>query len=146
MGFNFDDLLEDVGIPVEKEEEKREEDKVTEEQVKEVFTKKAIDVAKINSLEPDFSDEFKDMMQEVKKYFRNTYDIKQRMQELKDELKDIKQEAKEIGIKVSVVDKAMKEVINEIKESSEDAKYIEDTKRLIKEDNDLYNIAVIEAG
>jgi len=171
--FDFDSLLEDIDTPVpsvkpkevksDKEVEEKvgevfskehveealediQEPKVTEEQVKEVFHKKAIEEAKDNAKQPDYSDEFADMIGEVKKYFKDVYNIKQEIRELQDQLKERRQEAKEIGIKVTVVDKAMKEVIAQIKETSEDAKYIEDAKRLIESDPDLYAIAASEAN
>jgi chromosome segregation ATPase len=118
----------------------------TEKEISKVFHKNAIEEAKINSLKPDFSDEFKDMMQELEKYYKDIFDIKQQIKDLQEELKDRRNEAKEIGIKVTAADKAMKEVVAQIKESSEDAKYIEDSKRLIEENNSLYNIAVAEAN
>ena len=156
--FDFDSLLEEVDAPVVKTKtvetkvEVPEEPEVTEEQVKEVFHPKAIREAKAkaevkdNAKQPDYSDEFADMIGEVKKYFKDVYNIKQEIKELQDQLKERRQEAKEIGIKVTVVDKAMKEVIAQIKETSEDAKYIEDAKRLIESDPDLYAIAASEAS
>jgi septal ring factor EnvC (AmiA/AmiB activator) len=165
--FDFDSLLDEVDTPVSKEEVKEvKEEKVenpkintpesfmeenskpapTEEDMSKVFSKKAIKEAKTNSLKPDFSDEFRDMMQEIEKYYKDVFDIKQQIKDLQDELKERRNEAKEIGIKVTAADKAMKEVINQIKESSEDAKYIEDAKRLIEENDSLYNIAVAEAN
>jgi chromosome segregation ATPase len=164
--FDFDSLLEDIEETPTKIEvpevpyvpevpevpyvpevpETSKEIKPTEKDVAKVFNKKAIEEAKINSLKPDFSDEFKDMMQELEKYYKDTFDIKQQIKDLQEELKDRRNEAKEIGIKVTAADKAMKEVVAQIKESSEDAKYIEDSKRLIEENDSLYNIAVAEAN
>jgi hypothetical protein len=154
--FDFDSLLEDVGTPVEKIEEDikintpesfMEENKApSEKEISKMFNKDAIEEAKANSLKPDFSDEFKDMMIELEKYYKDTFDIKQQIKDLRDDLKDRRNEAKEIGIKVTAADKAMKEVVTQIKESSEDAKYIEDSKRLIEENDSLYNIAVVEAN
>ena len=134
------------------------EPEVKEEDVKEFFTDKAIKESKIEATkkaysetlsvdtEIDYSDEFKDMMQEVKKYYKDVYAIQQEIDDLKSQIKERKQEAKDIGIKTAAVDKAMKEVISNIKESSEDAKAIEDAKRYIENDDELYNIAVIKAG
>ena len=134
------------------------EPEVKEEIVKEFFTDKAIKESKVEATkksysetlstptEIDYSDEFKDMMQEVKKYYKDVYGIQQEIKDLKDQLKERKQEAKDIGIKTTAVDKAMKEVISNIKESSEDAKAIEDAKRFIENDDELYNIAVIQSS
>lgn len=95
---------------------------------------------------PEYSDEFIDVIDATRRYIKDSFDIAQQMRELKEEQKVIREKAKEEGVSVTNTDKAIKELVKELKETADESKGIEDTKRFIKSEDDLYAGVVEIAG
>lgn len=94
----------------------------------------------------DYSEEFKEVMDETRRYIKDAFEIETQIKELRDDLKTLRQDAKDEGVKVTVAGKAIKELVNELKESSEDAKATEDMKKMIKNDPGLYPVVLEKAN
>ena len=95
---------------------------------------------------PDYSENFKEVIAATRTFIKNSFAIKKEIKILREELKELKKEAKEEGVSVSNAEKAIRELIKEFKESSEDSKTIEELKRFIKNEEELYLKVVEEAS
>lgn len=156
--YDFDSLLDDLVEPESKEESDASwnavdavdaVDAVVNDEVPaspkipESMMRKKV----VKKLEQDpayaYSNEFKEIQDGTLKYLREYFDVESRMRELKEELKEIKEEAKEEGVPINNVSKAIKSLVAELKETSVDAQSVEESKRFIKADDDLYSNIVV---
>lgn len=99
-------------------------------------TNKSIDA---NKPEVVYSEDMLEVMDDTKAYIRDLFDLESQIADLKEDIKVRKEEAKELGVKVGNAAKAVRELIKEAKETSDEAKGVEEMKRLIKEDDNLYS-------
>lgn len=94
----------------------------------------------------EYSEDMMETMDDTKSYIRDLFDFESQIADLKDEIKARKETAKEEGVKVGNAAKAVRELLKEVKETSDEAKGVEEMKRLIKEDDNLYSTLVAKTA
>jgi len=147
--LDLDNLLEEIGetqevtldspAKVELELEPEPEPEVEDSGVMAASPRMLQAIGEPDPDEVQYSDEFVDIMHETKEYMEKAFEIEAEIRAYKSQLQDLKSEAKEIGVPVTAVNKAIKEIVKEIKETSDEAHNIEQMKRFITEDENLYS-------